>query len=81
MSAWVSPLKMNRSPNAIPARRMIPQLNASRSPRNANWRGMNPSWARIAASLGKALKLVFAARNRISAVAPWKMKKTGESCP
>ncbi len=49
----------------------MPQENASRSPRNANWRGMKPSWARIAASRGKALKLVFAARNRISAVATW----------
>ena len=81
MSAVGVAAEDEQEPAAIPARRMIPQLNASRSPRNANWRGMNPSWARIAASRGNALKLVFTARNRISAVAAWKMKKSGESCP
>ena len=50
---------------------MIPYENASRSPRSANWRGMWPSPARIASSRGKALKLVFAARNSSSAVKAW----------
>ena len=50
---------------------MIPVENASRSPRNANWRGMKPSSARTAARRGNALKLVFAARNRSSAVNAW----------
>ena len=45
----------------------MPHENASRSPRKANWRGMQSSWARIAARRGKALKLVLQARNRISA--------------
>ena len=36
-------------------RRMIPHVNASRSPRNENWRGMKPSSASIAASRGNAL--------------------------
>ena len=49
----------------------MPQENASRSPRKLNWRGMYPSWARIAASRGNALKLVFAARKRMRAVAIW----------
>ena len=53
---------------------MIPQEKARRSPRNPNWRGMYSSLARIAASLGNALKLVLTARNRISAVAAWKRR-------
>ena len=35
---------------------------------------MYSSWARIAASRGNALKLVFTARKRISAVAAWKRR-------
>ena len=42
---------------------------------------MNPSWARIAASRGNALKLVFTARNRIRAVAAWKAMKRGVPSP
>jgi len=36
---------------------------------------MCPSTARIASRRGKALKLVFAARTRSSAVKPWNRKK------
>ena len=50
---------------------MIPFENASRSPRFANWRGMNRSRARNEASRGKSAKLVLAARIRISMVTPW----------
>ncbi len=60
---------------------MLPHATASRSPRKANWRGMNSSWARIAASRGKALKLVFTARKRISAVEVWKSTKSAEPLP
>ena len=67
--AWVSPPKIHSRPNATAARTTIPHEYARRSPRNENWRGMKPSSARIAASLGNALKLVLAARNRMSAVA------------
>ena len=49
----------------------MPDVNARRSPRKLNWRGMKPSSARIAARRGNALKLVFAARNRIRAVTVW----------
>ena len=50
----------------------IPQLNARRSPRIANWRGMYPSTARIRARRGAPLKPVFAARMRMSVVTAWK---------
>ena len=62
---------MTISAAASDASTMIPYENARRSPRNANWRGMWPSPARIASSRGKALKLVFAARNSSSAVNAW----------
>ena len=74
MSACVSPPKSTRSAAATVARATIPQEKARRSPRNPNWRGMYSSWARIAASRGKALKLVLTARKRISAVAAWKRR-------
>ena len=45
----------------------MPVVNASRSPRKANWRGMKPSAGRMAASRGKALNDVLAARMRMSA--------------
>ena len=47
----------------------IPVVNASRSPRKANWRGRNPSRARKEERRGKSAKLVFAASTRMSAVA------------
>ena len=50
------------------ARATIPVLKASRSPRCANWRGMNRSVAMIDASRGNPLKAVFAARMRMTAV-------------
>ena len=50
---------------------MMPFENARRSPRFANWRGMNRSRARKEASRGKSAKLVLAARIRISMVTPW----------
>ena len=42
---------------------------------------MKPSSARIAASRGKALKLVLTARKRISAVAAWKATNSGVPSP
>ncbi len=71
MRAWVSPPNASSSPTATTLRMSTPEVNASLSPRNANCRGMKPSWARIAPSLGKALYDVFAARKRISAVNVW----------
>ena len=68
MRAWVSPPKTTRSPPATVASITMPQEKASRSPRKENWRGMKPSWARIAPRRGKALKLVLTARKRIRAV-------------
>ena len=59
----------------------MPQENARRSPRKENWLGMKPSWARIAARRGKALKLVLTARNRIRAVAAWKAMNNGVPLP
>jgi hypothetical protein len=50
---------------------MMPFENARRSPRFANWRGMNRSRARNDASRGKSAKLVLAAKTRISIVTPW----------
>ena len=49
----------------------MPFEKASRSPRFANWRGMNRSRARNEASRGKSAKLVLAARMRMSIVTPW----------
>ena len=46
----------------------MPVLNASRSPRCANWRGMKRSVAMIDASRGNPLNAVFAARMRMIAV-------------
>ena len=71
ISRCVSPWKAMTSRAATTPRMTIPEVNASRSPRKLNWRGMNPSSARIATSRGNALKLVFAARNRSSAVKVW----------
>ncbi len=51
---------------ATPPSTRMPVVNASRSPRTPNWRGMKPSSARIAASRGNALNDVFAARIRMS---------------
>jgi len=42
---------------------------------------MNPSLARMARSRGNALKLVFAARNRSSAVNAWNRKNGIEPAP
>ena len=65
------PPKTMSSSAAAPASNMIPFEKARRSPLNANWRGMNLSFARMADSRGKSAKLVFAARNSTSAVAAW----------
>ena len=50
---------------------MMPIEKASRSPRNENWRGKKPSVPSTAASRGKALNDVFAARNSRRAVNDW----------
>ena len=52
----------------------MPIENASRSPRNAKWRGKKPSSARTAARRGNAANDVFAARNSSSAVNAWNAK-------
>ena len=63
-----------RPPNAArttierTARATMPVLNASRSPRNANRLGMNPSRARSDASRGKSANEVLAARTRMPMV-------------
>ena len=46
----------------------MPLENASRSPRLASWRGMNPSEAMTADRRGKSAKAVLADRIRIAAV-------------
>ena len=79
--ACVSPSKMTIRPPAIVASTMMPHEKARRSPRNENWRGMNPSSARMAASRGKALKLVLTARKRMRAVAAWKATKRADPSP
>ena len=68
ISASTRPPNATTTAIAMRARATIPALNASRSPRKANWRGMNPSRARIDASRGKSAKLVWAARTRIPIV-------------
>ena len=40
MRAWVSPLKPSSRPTATMLRISTPEVNARRSPRNENWRGM-----------------------------------------
>ena len=64
-SAW----KITMISIEITARPMMPLLKTSRSPRLANWRGMNPSRARIDDRRGKSAKLVWAATTRIAMVA------------
>ena len=54
-------------------------VKASRSPRNANWRGRNPSRARNEERRGKSAKLVLAASTRMSAVATWATIRTAPS--
>ena len=68
MSASTRPRNATTSTIETMARATIPALNASRSPRYANWRGMKPSRARIEATRGKSAKLVWAARTRIPIV-------------
>ena len=68
ISASTRPRNATTTTIAIAASATIPELNARRSPRKANWRGMNPSRARIEASRGKSAKLVWAARTRIPIV-------------
>ena len=55
ISSVVTPPKATIRAAATADSRMIPQLNASRSPRKANWRGKYPSSASSAASRGNAL--------------------------
>ena len=52
---------------------ITPFEKTSRSPRLANWRGMNRSRARIDDRRGKSWYDVFAARIRIAAVKNWTM--------
>ena len=59
MSASTRPPNATATRMARAASATIPALNASRSPRYANRRGMNPSRARIEASRGKSAKLVL----------------------
>ena len=55
ISACVSPANTTSSVIATADRMRIPAVKARRSPLNENWRGMNPSWARMAARRGNAL--------------------------
>ena len=71
MSAVVTPPKATIRTLAAMLRMTMPEVNARRSPLKLNWRGMNPSSARIAASRGNALNDVFAARKRMRAVNVW----------
>ena len=62
------PVEDDKQATLSTARMRMPFENASRSPRFANWRGMNPSRARKEATRGKSAKLVLAARIRIRVV-------------
>ena len=57
----------------------MPVVNASRSPRNANWRGMKSSRARNEERRGKSANAVFAARARTRTVATWMRTKRAPS--
>ncbi len=73
--SWISRLRsasntrIRRPANA--PRTMTPFENTRRSPRLANWRGMNRSRARIDERRGKSWYDVFAARTRIAVVKNW----------
>ncbi len=72
ISRSVDPLNATQSAIDTSDRATIPELNASLSPRSANWRGKKPSRARIDESRGKSAKLVFAARIRMPIVENWR---------
>ena len=71
ISAWVEPPPAITTRAATTPSSRMPVENARRSPRKANWRGMNPSSARTAARRGNAANEVLAARNSSSAVNAW----------
>ena len=76
--------KTTSSRPASPESATMPVVNASRSPRNANWRGMKPSRAMNEDSRGKSANAVFAASARTRTVASWmrtkKMPSPTSSC-
>ncbi len=65
----VSPLKITSIDAGGNRQDHDPVGEYQRSPRPVNWRGRNPSFASIAATLGKSAKLVLAATDRINNVA------------
>ena len=71
ISACVEPPPMITTTLATAPSTRIPVEYASRSPRNANWRGKKPSSPSTAASRGNAAKEVLAARNSSRAVNAW----------
>ena len=72
MYSWISRVvsasKTTISRIAITARKTMPLLYASRSPREPSARGAQPSLARIEPSTGNPLNAVFAASTRMMPV-------------
>ena len=81
MRALTLPLNATSNAIATAARTTMPVLNASRSPRNWNWRGRKPSRARMLDRRGKSANDVFAARISSSAVAIWTSQRYGDPSP